>query len=78
MGGEPGVKFHPIFVELFVHPTERTGDFEAKAHLAQLAKTTWGCMGGGFNLLGCSPSGPKYLPATGKSNAAEDSESIRC
>ena len=47
MGGEPGVKFHPIFVELFVHPTEITGDFEAKTHLAQLAKTTCGCMGEG-------------------------------
>lgn len=66
MGGEPGVKFHPIFVELFVHPTEITGNFEAKAHLAQLAKTTWGCMGGGFNLLGCSPSGPKYLKSDWK------------
>ena len=26
--GVPGLKFHPVFVELFVHPTETTtGDF---------------------------------------------------
>ena len=62
MGGVPGVKFHPIFVELFVHPTETTGDFlRQKPTLHNLQRPRAGAWGGGFNLLGCSPSGPKYL-----------------